>query len=98
MSTTRSFFYSGANLIKIEGLESDRWNNKTTTLELFEDYDSAPNPTKPLMIFDKIFYRSLSYNNFRKYSFEKRESSGIVVARTNRSWVLVYDDLGVPIL
>lgn len=35
--------------------------------EVFEEYDNSPNPFKNLMIFEDIFKRSLSNNNYRKH-------------------------------
>ena len=40
-------------------------------IETFEDYDSANNPFTKSGIFDNIYYRSLSNNNYRKYTFKK---------------------------
>jgi hypothetical protein len=93
----KDLIYEGGNLIRVEGTQTDAINNRTTTLELFSEYDAAPNPTTNLRIFDEVFYRSLSKNNFRKYSLERRNSSGNVFATRNSSWELTYDNDGVPV-
>jgi hypothetical protein len=93
----KEMFYAGGNLIRIEGTLTGVFDNGATTLELFSEYDTAPNPTIGLRIFDEVFYRSLSKNNFRKYSYERRNSSGYVSEKRNRSWEFAYDNDGVPV-
>jgi hypothetical protein len=93
----KNLVYVGGNLTRVEGTQTDVFNNRSTTLELFSEYDAAPNPTKGLRIFDEVFYRSLSKNNFRKYSYEGRNSAGYVFATRNSSWELTYDNEGVPV-
>ena len=93
----KDLFYEAGNLIRIEGTQTGVFNDDATTLELFSEYDTAPNPTKGLRIFDEVFYRSLSKNNFRKYSYERRNSSGYVNETRNRSWKFAYDNDGVPV-
>jgi hypothetical protein len=96
-TTVKDFFYEGGNLVRVQGEDIGPFNSISTTTETFEDYDTAPNPTKPLIIFDEIFYRSLSANNFRKYSIEKRGSSGYNSSSATLSWQLRYDNSGVPL-
>jgi hypothetical protein len=97
-TTIRNFTYDAGNLVKIEGEEVNRHKYKYTIIEKFEDYDSAPNPTKHLIIFDEIYYRSLSRNNFRKYSYEWRNTfPGPDFRRSERSWTFQYDNRGVPV-
>ncbi len=40
-------------------------------IETFENYDSSNNPFKKYGIFDNIYYRSLSRNNYKKYTLKK---------------------------
>ena len=40
----------------------------TKEKEIFEDYDNTNNPFKTLIIFDDMFKRSLSKNNYRKHT------------------------------
>ena len=91
---TRNFFFDAAeNLTKTEAISINRFYNDTLFLEteIFTDYDNAPNPLKRLGIFDELFYRSLSQNNFRKYTFQRTDKAGYVTATNNRTWQFRYD-------
>ena len=57
-----SYNYSGTNIIQ-------EYTYKE--IETFGDYDNAPNPFIPFVIFDETFNRSLSINNYRTYNYEK---------------------------
>lgn len=95
--TIKYFFYVAGNLTRVEGQIFDTFNNKTTTLEKFGGYDTAPNPNRNLGIFDELFYRSLSRNNFKEYSFTFRNSNGIVTSKRQSTWEFAYDNEGVPV-
>ncbi|MCL9806569.1 hypothetical protein NAT51_13620 [Flavobacterium amniphilum] len=41
---------------------------KSKKVHIFENYDTSFNPLKKLGIFEETFYRSLSKNNYRRYS------------------------------
>lgn len=64
---------------------------------LFSDYDNSPNLTKELIIFEECFFRSLSTNNFRKYSFIRRNRFNTVLTTEKRSWNFDYDKNNYPI-
>jgi hypothetical protein len=93
----KDFSYAGSNLIRVEGEHTTVQNYKSKTVELFENYDEAPNPTRNLIIFDEIFYRSLSGNNFRKYSYDYRTETPGNFLTSRRTWEFEYDSDGVPV-
>lgn len=95
--TTRDYTFTNKNLVKIEGVEVRNSGTTTSTIDLFEDYDNAPNPTRGLIFFDEIFHRSLSSNNFRKYSFRKYDGEGQIISAQNKTWTFQYDEKGMPI-
>ena len=45
----------------------DNETSKIRDIQVFSNYDNAENPLKELGIFDEVFIRSLSKNNYRKY-------------------------------
>jgi hypothetical protein len=57
----------------------------------FSNYDQSKNPFTNLIIFDECFYRSLSRNNFAKYSYRKYNSTGRLNGSEDRSWEFTYD-------
>ena len=62
---------------------------------MFSNYDNAENPLKELGIFDEVFIRSLSKNNYRKYQkFSVRFSIPLnkidTVSRQERTWDFKY--------
>ncbi|MEL7589273.1 MAG: hypothetical protein AAGU19_21345 [Prolixibacteraceae bacterium] len=58
----------------------------------FSDYDNSPNLTKELILFEECFFRSLSVNNFRKYSFKRVNLENDQVSTEERSWAFYYDE------
>jgi len=66
------------------------FNSKVKTVEVFKDYDNKANPTKNLMIFDEIFPRSLSKNNYSSYENKSYDGYGHIYQFSNRSWILNY--------
>ena len=55
----------------------------------FLDYDTSPNLTKNLNIFQECFYRSLSTNNFGKYIYKRYSvSDSSLVSTQERNWNL----------
>ena len=60
---------------------------------MFSNYDNAENPLKELGIFDEVFIRSLSKNNYRKYQkFSVRfiPLNKIDTGRQERAWNFKY--------
>lgn len=95
----KEFTFANGNLEKIEGTEYGSEVSDGVlyhTVEVFSDYDQAPNPTKRLIIFDETFYRALSKNNFRKYTLERRTVDGDLADSMSRLWTFQYDEQGVP--
>jgi hypothetical protein len=94
---TKFFFYVSGNLTRVDGQRLDASDVKTTTVEKFSEYDSGPNPNRNLGMFDEVFYRSLSRNNFRQYAFTLRDNVGTTISKRQNTWDFQYDDEGVPI-
>ncbi|MDQ0593122.1 hypothetical protein QFZ37_001491 [Chryseobacterium ginsenosidimutans] len=66
------------------------FNSKVKTVEVFKNYDNKANPTKNLMIFDEIFPRSLSQNNYNSYESKSYDMYGQVYQFSNINWTLNY--------
>ena len=69
----------------------------------FSDFDKAVNLFSNLGIFNNLYFRSLSNNNYRKYHFEKKEFNtdlspvGIQISSKTLEWTIDYDKKGLPI-
>jgi len=63
---------------------------KYRTVQAFKDYDSSPNPTKKLMIFDEIFNRTLSENNYKTYESKTYDFNGSILEFSTRNWTFNY--------
>ncbi|WP_188502963.1 hypothetical protein [Pontibacter amylolyticus] len=88
--TKEYLFDSMGNLQKIEGTARYRDDNSIsyTTEEQFGGYDDKTNPLKGLGMWQDLFYRTLSTNNFTTYTFKRGSNiEGL-------SWVLQYDAEG----
>ena len=62
---------------------------------MFSNYDNAENPLKELGIFDEVFIRSLSKNNYRKYqkfsvNFSIPLNKIDTVSRQEQTWNFKY--------
>ena len=94
-----SFFYFNNN-DNLDSIISNKYNDQMQliekTLEKFEDYDNAVNPIKNLSIFEELFTRSLSVNNYSFYLFEKTTitQNSQSFFSTYREWNLIYDNNG----
>jgi hypothetical protein len=60
--------------------------------EIFLDFDNYANPVKNLMIFDEIFNRSLSENNYSRYEKYEYDENGTIIAREKRWWKFIYEN------
>lgn len=89
------FYYdSKDNLIKTEFFNQNNGTNVGEKItRTFENYDSSINPTKKFFLLDEYFYRSLSKNNFRKYT-EKRYNYDELVSTSEIIWGFNYDSNG----
>lgn len=71
-----------------------RYNNEILYRDtaMFSDYDNTLNRTKNLFIFEECFYRSLSTNNFSKYTNKKYSVSSDSYTLETRTWEFKYDE------
>jgi len=86
------FYYNSKN-----NLDSIVTNNELDLyreVEIFSDYDNAPNPLKPLIIFRETFHRALSENNYRKYTMKKLNFRTELTEIYFKQWTLSYDNDG----
>ncbi|WP_312767552.1 hypothetical protein [Epilithonimonas sp.] len=90
------FYYdSKGNLTKSEYIfQKDGVNTSEKTVRTFEDYDNSYNPWKRLYLLDEFFYRSISKNNFRKYTEVKYDYYGNITSTIVRDWGFNYDSSG----
>lgn len=93
------FFNASGNLEKVETrqLLDDGFVIKMIT-ETFGNYDMAQNPFQGLFMFDDTFYRSLSENNFRKYTRQEQDMpNGTLYDTQTKEWVLEYSPANLPL-
>ena len=90
------FYYdSKGNLTKSEYIfQKDGMNTKEKIVRTFEDYDNSYNPWKRLYLLDEFFYRSISKNNFRKYTEIKYDYYGNITSTKVQDWGFNYDSSG----
>lgn len=65
-------------------------NSKKRTVEVFSDFDNTINNTKKLNVFEELFNRSLSQNNYRKYEKIGFDVDGIRTSYLKKDWSFVY--------
>ena len=65
---------------------------KMRIVEIFKDFDNSKNPTKQLMIFDDVFNRGLSENNYKHYEKKSYNYFGQPSTVTVRIWQFAYND------
>ncbi len=92
---SEKFFYdSNGNLTKTEYYEQqDGINEGEKIIRTFENYDTSTNPTKRFYLLNEYFYRSLSKNNFRKYT-ETKYNYNVLTGSSELSWAFNYDSNG----
>ena len=66
--------------------------NKMRTVEQFENYDTSQNPMKQFGIFEETFHRSLSKNNYRKYTSTQYDSNGTNNGYDTKEWEFIYQN------
>lgn len=64
------------------------------TVEVFSEHDTSTNPLKHLGIFDELFYRSLSVNNYARYDKYYYSHQDELTNHEFRSWSFYYDENG----
>lgn len=88
------YFDTNGNLTKSEYFEQHNGINQgEKIIRIFENYDNSTNPCKKLKLLDEFFYRSLSENNFRKYT-EQHYINEILGSTITTSWTFNYDSNG----
>lgn len=100
LSYVQYFHYDiNDNLIKTELYEQHNSRNEgTKIIYTFEDYDNSYNPFKKLLYIEEYFYRSVSKNNFRKYTKAVIDEKGMLIENQEKSWNPTYDSKGNIIL
>lgn len=91
-------FNNSGNLDYVSGKTYSSWDNTlvSSTEEMFGNYDSSINPLIRFGIWDETYYRSLTVNNFRSYSYEKKdEVTNTVLETRNIRFNLQYNNQGV---
>ena len=94
-SVSNYFYNSKQNLDSIVTITVNVYNNTSSReIETFSDYDNSYNPLKHFIIFDEIFKRALSTNNYQKYTYDSYDYEGNISNSERRSWELVHDETG----
>ncbi|WDF47391.1 hypothetical protein PQ459_02630 [Chryseobacterium sp. KACC 21268] len=90
------FYYdTNGNLTKSEYFEQhDGINKGIKIVRTFGDYDNSINPFKRFYLLDEYFYRSISKNNFRKYTEVKYNEAGSIISNSEQAWTFNYDSSG----
>ena len=92
------FYDSNENLIRTEFYEQHNGINEGySAIQTFENYDNSYNPFSKFIYLDEYFYRSLSKNNFRKYT-KTEYKDGEISGKTELIWDPTYDAKGNIIL
>ncbi|KAA2240825.1 hypothetical protein F0L74_32335 [Chitinophaga agrisoli] len=85
--TQQFYFNLSGNLEKVTSRDSSNYDNALlgTTEETFSGYDNSPNPFRQrfLMIWEDLFYRSLSVNNYTQYNMVTYTPGIDIPAMTN---------------
>lgn len=85
---------SNGNLAKTEFFEQHNGINKEKKIvRIFENYDKGLNPWKRFYLLDEYFYRSISKNNYRKYT-EVHYNNEIITSSNEVNWTFLYDSKG----
>lgn len=94
LTFSEKFFYdANNNLTKTEYTELHNGKSEGEKIvRIFEDYDTSYNPFKRMQLLEEYFYRSLSRNNFRKYTQTSYYYDSVSTKETD--WTFVYDAQG----
>jgi hypothetical protein len=95
LSYIENFYYnSNGNLTRTEYFRQEYGINKGEKIvRIFENYDNSINPWKRLYLSDEYFYRSISKNNYRKYT-EMYYDNDMLMSTNDISWIFLYDSNG----
>jgi hypothetical protein len=94
LTFSEKFYYDAKNnLTKTEYTELHNGKNEGRKIvRTFEEYDTSYNPFKRMQLVEEYFYRSLSKNNFRKYTETSYYHDDVSTNETG--WKFVYDNQG----
>ena len=94
LTYSEKFYYdANDNLIKTEYFEQHNGKNEGEKIvRTFEDYDASYNPFVRFQLLEEYFYRSLSKNNFRKYTETSDYFSNTY--KKVAAWTFAYDAQG----
>lgn len=94
LTFSEKFYYdANDNLVKTEFFEQHNGKNEGERIvKTFENYDTSFNPFKRLQLLEEYFYRSLSRNNFRKYTETTYYYND--VSKKESTWGFNYDKQG----
>lgn len=94
LTFSEKFFYdANNNLTKTEYTELHNGKSEGEKIvRTFEDYDTSYNPFKRMQLLEDYFYRSLSRNNFRKYTETLYYYDTVSTKETG--WTFLYDAQG----
>jgi hypothetical protein len=94
LTFSEKFFYdANNNLTKTEYTELHNGKSEGEKIvRTFEDYDTSYNPFKRLQLLEEYFYRSISKNNFRKYTETLYYYNTVSTKETG--WTFTYDAQG----
>lgn len=85
---TRNFvFDNSGNLQNVKSTSVSRYDDQVVYQEeeTFTGYDNKPNPLKGLWLWDDLYYRTLSANNFSAYTYNQSTlQNGQVVATAHQ--------------
>lgn len=98
LTYSEKFYYDdNENLFKTEYFEQHNGKNEGEKIvRTFEDYDKSYNPFKRFQLLEEYFYRSLSRNNFRRYT-ETSDYYGNS-REVEANWEFTYDTKGNIVL
>lgn len=92
---TKTLFFNNDNLEKVSGVYLRKPNTPLySTEETFGSYDNKPNPLKALWLWDDLYYRTLSSNNFSTYTYKRFDAQNNLIDSTHKTWTLQYDEKG----
>jgi len=92
---TRNFIFdSKGNLQQVTSTDKRRNGGSTEMHEkiTFSGYDNKPNPFKGLWMWEDLYYRSLSANNFAAYSYEQQtiQDQQVIAVTTQQTNLTLY--------
>jgi len=93
-STKQFYFDANNNLSRVTTTYYVNDKLQYTIEEYFGMYDHTKNPLKHLWMWDDIYYRSLSANNFAEYTYQRWDDKNNPVEIRKQTLPLQYDASG----